>query len=333
MSRPAATLIHPIAYIAAIAALAAMLSFAACGRQEASRGGHGGKRLTVVTTLFPLYDFSRTVGGDKADVSLLLPPGVEPHSFEPRPADLLRIHKADIFVYTGDFMEPWAATLVKGVGKDGPLVVDSSKGVALSQKQTGGAAGERHGHADDGAADNGAGLRDPHIWLDLDNAQVMVDNILAAFVARDPANRQFYEKNAGEYKANLAALDEKFRTTLASCKTRLFVHGGHYAFNYLARRYGLRYVSVYGLTPDAEPSPRRLASIVDQIRRNHIKYIFYEELLQPRMAETLASETGARLLPLNGGHNVTRDDLAKGVTFISILEGDLANLSVGLQCK
>ncbi len=333
MSRPAAALKRPIACIAAIAALAAVLSFAACGRQEASRGGRDGKRLTVVTTLFPLYDFSRTVGGDKADVSLLLPPGVEPHSFEPRPADLLRIHKADIFVYTGDFMEPWAATLVKGVGKDGPLVVDSSKGVTLSPKQTGGAPDERHGHADDGAADNGAGLRDPHIWLDLANAQVMVDNILAAFVARDPANRQFYETNAREYKTRLAALDENFRTTLASCKTRLFVHGGHYAFNYLARRYGLRYVSVYGLTPDAEPSPRRLASIVDQVRRNHIKYIFYEELLQPRMAETLASETGARLLPLNGGHNVTRDDLAKGVTFISILEGDLANLSVGLQCK
>ena len=294
-------------------------------------------RLVVVTTLFPLYDFARSIGGDKAEVSLLLPPGVEPHSFEPRPGDLMRIHKADIFVYTGDFMEPWAAVLVKGARKDGPLIVDSSRGVALEQGADEGRTktGARTGAAPapEGAHAGAAHSADPHIWLDFGNAQVMVDNILAAFVAKDPANRAFYEKNAQSYKARLAVLDEEFRKGLASCTTRLFVHGGHYAFSYLARRYGLTYVSVYGLTPDAEPSVSRLAWLVDEMRRSGVKYVFYEELIQPRMAETLARETGAALLPLNGGHNVTRDQMEKGVTFITIMESDLKNLRKGLQCR
>ena len=316
----------------------------ACSRQEAGRPAaeRAPGRLVVVTTLFPLYDFARSIGGDKAEVSLLLPPGVEPHSFEPKPADLMRIHKADIFVYTGDFMEPWATVLVKGVGKDGPLIVDSSRGIAL-QPQTQGAGesriktGARTGTgavpAPEGAHAGAAHSADPHIWLDFGNAQVMVDNILTAFAARDPANRAFYEKNALSYMARLAALDEEFRKGLASCTTRLFVHGGHYAFSYLARRYGLTYVSVYGLTPDAEPSVSRLAWLVGEMRLSGVKYVFYEELIQPRMAETLASETGAALLPLNGGHNVTRDQMEKGVTFIAIMESDLKNLRMGLQCR
>jgi zinc transport system substrate-binding protein len=160
----------------------------------------------------------------------------------------------------------------------------------------------------------------------------MVDNILAGFIRKDPGNRSFYEANATAYKARLRELDEKFRKGLASCDTRLFVHGGHYAFNYLARRYNLSYVSVYGFSPDAEPSPRHLADIVHEMRLHHIKYVFYEELLQPRMAETIAQETGARLLPLNGGHNVTKEELRNGVTFISLLDRDLDNLKVGLQC-
>ncbi len=174
---------------------------------------------------------------------------------------------------------------------------------------------------------------DPHIWLDMDNGQKMVENIVQGFADKDPRNKALYEKNGMAYCAKLRTLDEQFRKGLASCKTRLFVHGGHYAFNYLARRYDLTYVSVYGFSPDAEPSPRHLADIVQKLRRDHIKYIFYEELIQPKVAETIARETGAQMLPLNGGHNVTREEMERGVTFISLLEQDLHNLRIGLQCR
>lgn len=301
-------------------------------RPSGDQAGRVG-RLLVVTTLFPLYDFAKNVCGQKGDVVLLLPPGVEPHSFDPKPGDVMKIHRADIFVYTGDFMEPWAAAIIKGARGRDLVVVDSSRGTKLRQES------ENHGppgQGPDTATRHGGAASesvDPHIWLDLGNARVMVDNILAGFIKKDPGNRSFYEKNAEAFKTKLRELDEKFRKGLASCETRLFVHGGHYAFNYLARRYNLSFVSIYGFSPDAEPSPGHLADIVQEMRLHHIRYVFYEELLQPRMAETIAQETGARLLPLNGGHNVTKEELRKGVTFISLLEHDLDNLRKGLQCR
>jgi zinc transport system substrate-binding protein len=290
-----------------------------------------GTGVQVVTTLFPLYDFARNVGGEKAHVTLLLPPGVEPHGFEPRPKDMLFVNQADIFVYTGSFMEPWAASIIKGTDAKKLVVVDASEGAVLQSETAG---GTHEGHEGHGArAENGKEPVDPHIWLDLGNAQKMVDNICAGFVRRDPGNRQFYEKNAKAYNARLAGLDRKFRDGLSQCKTRVFVHGGHYAFNYLAERYHLTYVSAYGFSPDAEPGPRHLAEMVHTIRQHRTEYVFYEELLQPRVAQTLAHETGVSLLPLNGGHNVTAEEMKKGVTFISLLEQDLENLRAGLQCR
>jgi zinc transport system substrate-binding protein len=306
-----------------------VLALVACQRNSAPAGKE--KLLQVVTTLFPLYDFARNIGGEKAHVVLLLPPGIEAHSFDPKPRDILTINRADLFVFTGSFMEPWATSLIKGIRGKRLAVVDSSTDVPLLSEVPGGAPkGEGRDRS------NPSGHRepiDPHIWLDLSNARKMVDNILAGFVQKDPQNRSFYERNAEVYKARLQKLDEGFRNGLSDCETRLFVHGGHYAFNYLARRYGLTYVSVYGFSPNAEPSPRHLADIIDTMRQRRSKCVFYEELIQPRVAETIAKETGARLLPLNGGHNVTRDELDKGVSFISLLEQDLQSLKTGLQCR
>jgi zinc transport system substrate-binding protein len=309
--------------------LLVFLALASCHRNSESSGERG--RLKVVTTLFPLYDFSRNVGGEKAEVTLLLPPGIEPHSFDPKPRDILTINEADLFVFTGSFMEPWAASLIKSIHGKKLVVVDASKGVTLLPEiPAEEPEGDEQGRHD---SSNHPGSIDPHIWLGLDNAQKMVDNILAGYVQKDPQNTRFYEKNAAAYKARLQELDQGFKNGLSGCETRLFVHGGHYAFNYLARRYNLTYVSVYGFSPNAEPSPRHLADIIRTMRQHKTKYVFYEELIQPRVAEMIAKEIGAKLLPLNGGHNVTREELTKGATFISLLEQDLLSLKAGLQCQ
>lgn len=288
-------------------------------------------RLQVVTTLFPLYDFAKNVGGEKAQVRLLLPPGIEPHSFDPKPRDILTINEADLFIFTGSFMEPWAVNLIKGIRRNKLVVVDSSNGVTFLDEKPGAEGEERergHDHAPSGRA-----AIDPHIWLDLGNAEQMVDNILAGFILRDPQNRNIYEGNAEAYKTKLRELDRQFKDGLGACETRLFVHGGHFAFNYLAHRYNLTYESVYGFSPNAEPTPRHLADIIATMRRHNTRYVFYEELIQPRVAETIANETGAKLLPLNGGHNVTKEELSKGVSFIALLEQDLRSLRTGLQCR
>jgi zinc transport system substrate-binding protein len=174
---------------------------------------------------------------------------------------------------------------------------------------------------------------DPHVWLDLGNAARMVDTILAGFVARDPADRSYFETNAAAYRRKLLDLDRRYKSTLGNCGTRTLLHGGHYAFGYLARRYGLDYMAATGVTADSEPTPARLAELVKKVRSLGLKAIFAEELVSPRVAETIADETGAQVLKLHAGHNISRDELARGVTFPLLMEDNLATLAKGLQCR
>ncbi|ACM18420.1 periplasmic divalent manganese/zinc-binding lipoprotein [Geotalea daltonii FRC-32] len=287
------------------------------------REQHNSGKLKVVTTLFPLFDFARQIGGDKIDVTLLLPPGMEPHSFEPKPDDIIRVSRADIFIFTNRYMEPWAAQIAEAAAQKG-LTVDASRGVNLYKAGEEKAEEDGHGHR--------AGRVDPHVWLDFDNDRIMVDNILAAFVAKDPANRQYYTANAVAYKAKLADLDGRFKVGLSRCATRDFLHGGHFAFGYMARRYNLHYQSAYALNAEAEPTAGKLTSLIRQMRSSGLKYIYTEELLNPRVAETIARETGAQLLRLHGAHNIGKADFDRGVTFISLMEENLKNLRTGLQC-
>lgn len=315
-------------YLSAVLAVL-ILAFCAAGcrgRDEAKPGAAG--KLRVVTTIFPVYEFARNLAGDRAEVTMLLPPGMEPHSFEPRPEDIVRVHKADLFVYTNPAMEPWAAGIVKGSGAERLTVVDASRGARLLKANGG---GHDHG-AEKGHHEDEGGI-DPHLWLDFANAGVMVENIAAALEAKDPANRDFYRANAAAYGAKLAALDERYRSTFATCAKRTFLHGGHFAFGYLANRYGLQYQSAYAASANAEPTPARLAALVKKIRQEGLTVIYTEELLDPRTAETVARETGARVLMLNGVHTIGRDDLARGATFLSLMEQNLDNLKVGLQCR
>jgi zinc transport system substrate-binding protein len=290
-------------------------------------------KLKVITTLFPLYDFARNVGGDAAHVTLLLPPGLEPHSFEPKPGDVLRVNNADIFIYTGKEMEPWVENILKSIDSKKLLVVNASKDIALLASIGSGHGHGAHGHSETVERQHAEGRLDPHIWLDFTRAQKMVENIRDGFISKEPSKKDFFTKNAAQYDARLSSLDREFKAGLADCRHRLFVHGGHFAFNYLAKRYNLDYVSAYEGSPDSEPSPRKIMELKKLVKDNGVKYIYYEELITPRIAEVVARETGCELLFLHGAHNISRDDLEKGATFISLMEQNLANLRKGLECR
>ncbi|GFO53675.1 periplasmic divalent manganese/zinc-binding lipoprotein [Geomonas sp. Red276] len=302
-----------------------MLTFG-CSSKETPTAKSGPHKPIVVATLFPVYDFAREVAGDKAEVKLLLPPGVEPHSFEPKPDDVVRIAKADVVIYTNRFMEPWAVKLLGSQGGN-TEVVDASQGVPLMK--TSHAESEKEGgvHAHD------HGGFDPHVWLDFANAQVMVKNIADGLAKKDPANADYYRSRALKYQGELQKLDGEYKAGLADCRTRVLLHGGHYAFGYLAKRYGLDYHSAQAVDPDAEATPRKLADLVNQMRANHLKYVFCEELLSPATAEMIAKETGAQVLMLNAAHNVSKEDFTKGTTFLALMRENLANLRKGLECK
>ena len=274
-------------------------------------------RVKVVVTIFPLYDMARVIGGDRILLTQLLPPGVEAHSFEPSPSDMVKIDEADLFVYAGPAMEPWADDIVhSGSGHD-RLTLDASTGIEMME--------------DEDEAEHGG--VDPHIWLDFDNTQHMASAIAAALSSISPEDAQYFQDNLSGYNQQLSDLDYKYSQGLSNCDSRIVVYGGHYAFGYLAKRYDLKYLAAQGLSPDAEPTPEDLIFLVDQIRGDNIKYVFYEELTSPKIAETIASETGAKLLLLNAAHNLSREDLDAGKTFYTVMENNLANLREGLGCR
>ncbi|TAN41183.1 MAG: zinc-binding protein [Nitrospirae bacterium] len=283
-------------------------------------------KLKVVATIFPLYDFARLIGGEAVDVSLLIPPGTEPHSFDPRPENIVSAGRAAIFVYTNDTMEPWAGSMLKGLSSPGLVVVQAGRGIALTEEHRpdDGHDGHRHGHED---------APDPHIWLDFDKARKMVDTIVESFISVNPAKKELYLGNAKKLKDSLAGLDQKFSAALKTCKHNTIVHGGHFAFGYLAKRYGLKYISASGFSPDAEPSPQNLVRMSKTLKKEGLKHIFYEELVTSRMAEVIAKETGASLLLLHGGHNISKQELDNGTAFISLMERNLDNIKEGLQCR
>jgi len=287
--------------------------------------------LQVVTTLFPLYDFARTIAGDKAQVTMLLPPGVEPHTFEPRPEDMIRISRAGLFIYTSKYMEPWAEKIITGIDNKKLRVVNAGERVTYQPAM----AEHEHGHKESGKHDghHDQKIMDPHIWLDFANAALMVDTILDGFVAADPANAAVYRQNAEPLKKRLAALDLRYRDILSSCSTKKILHGGHYAFGYLARRYNLEYHALSGISSDAEPSAERMVALVREIRSSGAKYLFAEELLSPRLTESLAQEAGAGVLMLYAAPNLSREDTSRNVTFFDLMERNLEQLQKGLQCR
>lgn len=323
-----------------IAVLLLTLALCGCTQNTPSANKAAGKRMSVITTLFPLYDFARNICGDKADVRLLLPPGVEAHGFEPKPSDLVAINKADVFVYTNAAMEPWAVKLLKGVASPGLRVVDASQGAAMLKTgervgaEKGAGAHEEKGpsgHAHEGH-DHGSGM-DPHLWLDFKNAAIMVDNLAAAIIARDPVNESFYRANAVSYKAELQKLDAEFSAGLARCDKRVFLHGGHYTFGYLAARYGLTYRSAQAVNPDSELTAATLVQLLKLVKANGLLYVYSEELVSPQISEVIAREAGVKILMLHGAHNISKDDLAGGVTFLGLMRKNLQQLRIGLVCR
>lgn len=265
--------------------------------------------IKVITTLFPLYDMARYIGSGAVEVSLLLPAGADPHHFEPRPSDIIKVAQATCLIYTRMEMEPWVRVIIKGLkDKDMDiLLLEAGKGVRIL-------------------------AADPHIWLDPENAQTMVDNICQALICICPQHRDLFKKNAVAYKAKLSELDSVFSRVLKGCKNKTIVYAGHQAFGYLARRYDLELHCTQGPSPDAEPTAKEVARLIDEIKKKKIRYVFYEERHRTKVAKTIAQETGAELIPLHPGGTLTKQEFAQGVSFFDILLRDLEGLKKGLAC-
>lgn len=297
-------------------------------------------RLTIVASLFPQFDFARSIAGNKADVVLLLPPGVESHTFDPKPSDMTRIHDADIFIYTGAEMEPWAERVIEGMRGRKLLVVDASSGIELLKTEDDHGhhheqdrEGEEHEHDEQEThAERNHGAYDPHFWLNPLFAVEMVKTIEAAISEKDPANAAFYRANAQHCIDELLQLDTDIFDAVRNGRRNTLVFGGRFAYRYFLDHFGLQYRTVYNsCSTEAEPSVRDVAEIISYVSQNRIPCIYHEEFADPQIARAVSEATGASLALFSTAHNVTKDELDRGVTFVDIMRGNLQRIEKGLN--
>ena len=292
----------------------------------------GANKLTIVTTLFPQYDFVRQIAKDKVNVVLLLPPGVESHSFEPTPRDVVTISNADVFIYTGPFMEPWANRILEGARTSKLTVLDlfgtlNIKEMIATEHE--GLLANEDAHAMLQGHDH---WYDPHIWLDLSISVKMVDSIANLLAERDPANADFYRANAEEYMEKLTDLDNRFFDMVFTAERSSVVFGGRFAYAYFVRRYFLEYEAAYAsCSAQSEPSVQAIAHIIEYIKENEIPVVYYEELVDPKVAKSIADQTGTQLMLFQTGQNISKEEFNSGITFLDIMEQNLENLTVGLN--
>ncbi|MBI4312480.1 MAG: zinc ABC transporter substrate-binding protein [Chloroflexi bacterium] len=304
----------PLRFLGLASAL--VLLATACGgpANTESRGGvHIIGRLAVVTTNYPLQYFAQRIGGDAAEVVNLTPPGVEAHDFEPTPADIRAIGQADMVLYNGGEFDPWIDRALSSKDKTQIVV----KALKASEGKT---------------SYSAANPGDPHIWLDpllaVEEVKLARDGMIRASPAR---KADAFKANADALISELTALDQRFQQSLATCRQRAFVTS-HEAFGHFAARYGLQQVALSGVSPDAEPSPADMARIAQQLRALGTKYILTEPILSRQLAETLAKEIGAELLPFHPLESLTPDEAQRGETYFTIMDTNLQNLRKGLEC-
>ena len=283
-----------------------------------------GLKVRIETSIYPLKEFAASVAGERGEVRLLLPPGAGVHTWQPRPGDLIRLAECDLFIYIGADLEPWVPDIMRGLAGRKIETLEAARGLDLIREPED--RGHSHGSEKDGAYD-------PHIWLDLELAGCIVDLIRDKLSAIDPEGASMYRRNTETYRERLKVLDLKLKTELGTCPRKTFIVAGHAAFGYLARRYGLEQVALYGLSPDSQPTPGRLIDIVGLAREKGIKVIFFETAASPDVAKALSRELGATTLVLNPGHNLTRAEITRGVGFLDIMEENLRNLKDGLGCR
>jgi zinc transport system substrate-binding protein len=287
-----------------------------CSNAEQKTAKKQENSLTVVTTFYPMYDFTKNVVGPNGKVYLLIPAGTEPHDWEPSPKDIAKIENADVFVYNSDSMETWVPKVLKSIDTKKVKVVEASKGIPLIE----GIAEEEEG--EERSEESHAHPMDPHVWLDPVLAQKEVANIKQALIEVDEKHKKDYEANADTFTKKLKDLDNLFRTTLSKAKRKDFITQ-HAAFGYLAKEYGLTQVPIAGLSPEQEPSPARLAELKKYVKDHNIKVIYFEEVASPKVAKTLANETGAKTVVLSPIEGITIEEQKKGVDYIEYMKRNL----------
>ncbi|MEH0822770.1 MULTISPECIES: metal ABC transporter substrate-binding protein [unclassified Micromonospora] len=305
--------------LAAVTALLALGGAAAC-----SPGGAGAdpQRVDVVAAFYPLQFLAERIGGDAVTVANLAKPGAEPHDLELNPRQVGQINEAELIVYLKGFQP----NVDEAVDQN---AADRAFDVTTVQPLLTAAAGGHEHEGEAGHAEEKTGALDPHLWLDPTRLAAVGDQLAQRLGRADPDRAADYTARAGALRGELAALDAEFTAGLKTCQRREIVVS-HTAFGYLAERYRLEQVGITGLTPDTEPSPQRLAEVAAEAREHRATTIFFETLVSPKVAETIAAEVGAKTAVLDPIEGLSSDS---GGDYLSVMRTNLQTLRTALSCS
>ena len=308
--------------------LMTLLSFSACNYDV--KPVDTGK-ISIVTTIFPYYDFSKNIAGDKAEITLLLSPGSEPHSYEPSPSDIVAVENCDIFIYNGGQSDEWVESVLKSTQNDKMKILKMIDYVTLLEEHS---SEHNHDHAHENEEiehSHGQGY-DEHIWTSIKNAKILSSVIAETLSEIDEVNSSYYSEKENNYINNLDRLDKDFTNTVNNGERDVLVFGDRFPFLYFATDYNLHYEAAFpGCSSKTEPNISTVTHMVDFVREEDIPVVFYLEFSNGKTAKLIAEDTGAKTMQFSSCHNVTKEQFENEVSYISLMEQNLKALKEALS--
>ena len=323
MNKPSKKIVGVIIAIVIVTILVSVNPlFGQTSKQNPTSKLSGDKKLQVIASFFPLYEFARNVGGNKVEVYSFLPIGEEPHSWEPSIQQIEKIKEAKIFIYNGAGMESYVSNFISSGEFPNVTFVKATEDIPLIKADS----------AENDKEILTQGGMDPHVWNDPIYAEQEVINIKNAIKKEDPTNSQYYEDNANAYLKKLVTLDNSIKSGLSNCKKNSFI-SFHNAFNYFSNRYGIHDIWISGMAPESDVPPQDIKRVIQIAKDTNTKVIFSEDLVDPRLANTLANEVGAQVLILSPLEGINQTEQQEGKTYLDKWYQNLHNLRTALECQ
>ena len=309
-----------------LALLFALFTFLACAPQDTQAGDGGGIR--IVSTIFPSYDFARQItAGTDANITLLLQPGEEVHSFDPTSQDIIRIQNCDLFLYVGGENDAWVENVLSGLDKSVHTFKMMDCVTLYEEETVEGMQSEQEAQSDAGTQE-----WDEHVWTAPQNAISIVKAMTDELAAIDPGNAETYRSNSDAYVKQLEALDQSFRDVVDGAARRTVVFADRFPARYFVEEFGLSYYAAFpGCSAETEPSAATISSLIDHVKAEKIPFVFYIEMSNQQMADTVCEATGAGKLLFHTCHNVTKAEFESGETYLSLMQNNVLALKQALN--
>ncbi|MDR0822435.1 MAG: metal ABC transporter substrate-binding protein [Endomicrobium sp.] len=283
------------------------------------------KKIKVVTTIFPQYDFVREIAGDKVNLQMLLKPGAESHSYEPTPQDILKIQNSNIFIYVGGESDEWIEKILSSIDTKNIAIMPMMSLVKAVEEEV------VEGMQEEDEEENGEIEYDEHVWTSIANDKKIVSAISQQLQILDSDNADFYKENTKKYLAKLDALDAEFKDIVAKSKRKTIIFGDRFPFRYFADEYGLKYFAAFrGCSTETQASPATIAFLINKVKQDKIPVVFYIEMSNEKIADVIVESAKVKKLLLHSGHNLNKQDFENKVSFIDLLKRNAENLKEAL---